>query len=66
MEELVKNDTVFYRNMKNQAKKTKATDEKYKDLGRKRAEEAKKRASQEQEADLQGLYGTWTRLDFKS
>ena len=45
---LVKNDAVFYRNMKNQVKKTKQTDEKFKDLGKKRAAaeaDAKKRAS---------------------
>ena len=43
VEQLVEKDAVFYHKMKQIAKQNKARDEKFKDLGKKRSEEAKKK-----------------------
>ena len=56
LEELVEKDAEFYPKMKSQAKKTRATDERFKDLGKKRAEaERQKRRHQGEQSKRQRI-----------
>ena len=50
VEQLVEKDAVFYHKMKQIAKQNKARDEKFKDLGKKRSEEAKKKKESSENA----------------
>ena len=50
VEQLVEKDAVFYPKMKQMTKQNKARDEKFKDLGKKRLDEAKKQKERSENA----------------